>query len=69
MPALLQYLDPPFDTGVKKNRTNVGFGDTLLVVETTDVQGVFEGSKEAGANIAARPRTGRCRASTLARRS
>jgi uncharacterized glyoxalase superfamily protein PhnB len=55
MLGLLQYKDPPFDTGVKKNRTKVGIGDTLLVVETTDIQGVYERAKEAGANIVAPP--------------
>ena len=55
MLGLLQYLDPPFDKGVKKNRTKVGIGDTLLVVETTDIQGVYQRAKEADANIVAPP--------------
>jgi predicted enzyme related to lactoylglutathione lyase len=55
MLGLMQYLDPPYDMGVKKGRTRVQLGDTLLVIETKDVDGIYARAVKAGATIVAPP--------------
>ncbi|MBM3512459.1 MAG: VOC family protein [Alphaproteobacteria bacterium] len=56
MLGLLQYLDQPFDTGTLQQRTRVRMGETLLVFETKDVDGVYRRPLEAGgATILAPP--------------
>lgn len=53
--GLLQYQTPPFDTGTPKNRTMVRMGESILVVETEDVDGVYTRAKAAGAAIVTSP--------------
>ena len=55
MLGLMQYLDPPFDIGIKKNRTKVQLGETVLVLESKDVDGCYERAVKAGATIVAPP--------------
>lgn len=55
MLGMMQYLDQPFDSGVKKGRTKVQMGDPLLVFETKDVDGIYQRAKEKGATIVAPP--------------
>jgi len=55
MLGLMQYIDQPFDAGVKKGRTRVQMGDPLLVFETKDVDGIHRRAQEKGATIVASP--------------
>lgn len=56
MLGLMQYLELPFDAGVKRGRTKVQLGDPLLVFETKDVNGVHARALEiGGATIVAPP--------------
>jgi catechol 2,3-dioxygenase-like lactoylglutathione lyase family enzyme len=53
--GLLQYLEPPFDTGTLQRRTAVRMGEAILVIETEDVDGVCERAKAAGATVVTEP--------------
>ncbi|MEM9533484.1 MAG: VOC family protein [Pseudomonadota bacterium] len=53
--GLLQYLDPPFDTGVARDRSKVRMGEAILVVETPDVDGVHDRALAAGARVVTAP--------------
>jgi len=53
--GLLQYLEPPFDTTIKQNRTSVGIGETILVIESKDIEGVHQRAMDAGTNIVSAP--------------
>jgi len=55
MVGFLQYLNPPFDTAVPVNRSRVRMGETILVVQTDDVDGVHARAVAAGANVAMPP--------------
>ncbi|MBL8629975.1 MAG: hypothetical protein JNM81_10130 [Rhodospirillaceae bacterium] len=55
MLGLMQYLDQPFDAGVKKGRTKVQMGDPLLVWETKDIDGIYQRAMEKGATIVSAP--------------
>ena len=53
--GLLEYLDPPFDLGTLAGRTKVRMGEAILVVETEDVDGVYERALAAGASVVTSP--------------
>lgn len=53
--GLLQYLEPPFDTGVLGNRHKIRMGEPILVVNTPDVDEVHEKAVAAGANVVTAP--------------
>jgi len=53
--GLLQYLDQPFDTGTKQNRSKVTMGEPIMVIETKDIEGVHQRAKDAGATIVSAP--------------
>lgn len=54
--GLMQYLDQPFDTGVRKGRTKVQMGETILIFETKDLDGVYKRTLDfGGASIVAPP--------------
>ncbi len=53
--GLLEYLDPPFDTGVRSSRDKVRMGEPILVIETDDVDGVYERAVAAGADVVTTP--------------
>ena len=53
--GLLQYVDPPFDEGTPQGRTKVRMGEPILVIETTDVDGVYERALEHGADVVTAP--------------
>jgi catechol 2,3-dioxygenase-like lactoylglutathione lyase family enzyme len=53
--GLLQYLDPPFDTGVVTQRAKVRMGEPILVVESDDVDGIYERATAAGATVVCKP--------------
>ena len=53
--GLLEYLVPPFDTDAPENRTKVRFGEPILVIETDDVDGVYQRAQAAGANVITSP--------------
>ena len=55
MLGFLQYLEPPFDTGVLQQRSKVRMGEPILVIQTEDVQGVYERSVDGGASICKPP--------------
>ncbi len=57
MLGLLQYLDQPFDSGVVTGRTRVRMGETLLVFETKDLDGVYRRTLEAGGATVIAPPT------------
>ena len=53
--GLLQYLDPPFDTGTLENRTKVRIGEPIMVIESKDIYGVHERAVAAGATVVTPP--------------
>lgn len=53
--GLLEYLNPPFDTGVAARRTKVRMGEAILVVETADVDDVYQRALTAGATVVTKP--------------
>ena len=53
--GLLQYLDPPFDAGQVRNRTRVRMGEAILVIETPDVDGVYDRALQTGATLVTPP--------------
>jgi catechol 2,3-dioxygenase-like lactoylglutathione lyase family enzyme len=55
MLGLMQYLEPPFDTAVKTGRTRVSMGEAILVIQASDLDGICERARAAGANIVTPP--------------
>ena len=55
MLGLLQYLEAPFDTAVPANRRKLRMGEPILVIETRDIDGVYERARAAGANVVTPP--------------
>lgn len=55
MLGLMQYLDPPFDTAVKTNRSRVSMGEAILVIEAQDLDGIHERARARGATIITPP--------------
>lgn len=53
--GLMQYLDPPFDTGTQTNRTMVRMGEPILVWNSSDIEGVYQRARAANANIVTAP--------------
>ncbi len=53
--GLLQYLQPPFATGVATRRANVRMGEPILVIETDDVDAVHGRAVAAGATVVTAP--------------
>ncbi|MDX1515932.1 MAG: VOC family protein [Woeseiaceae bacterium] len=53
--GLLEYLDPPFDTGTPEKRTRVRMGEPILVIETDDVDALYERAVTAGADVVTAP--------------
>jgi len=57
MVGFLQYVNPPFDTAIPVNRSKVRMLETILVVQTDDVDGAHARAVAAGANITVPPTT------------
>lgn len=53
--GLLQYIEPHFDTGHLTNRNRVRMGEPIMVIESKDIQGVYERAVAAGANVITPP--------------
>lgn len=53
--GLLEYIDAPFDTGSPTNRTKVRIGEPIMVIDSSDIYGVYERAKTAGANVITEP--------------
>lgn len=53
--GLLEYIDQPFDTGHLTNRTKVRMGEPVMVIESKDIEGVYERAQLAGANVITSP--------------
>ena len=53
--GLLQYKDAPFDTGAMTQRTKVRNGEPILVIESKDIQGVYERAIAAGGSVITKP--------------
>ncbi len=53
--GLLQYLEPPFDSGVIQERTKVRMGEPILVIETGDIEGVYQRALQAGGKVVTSP--------------
>ncbi|MEN0051261.1 MAG: VOC family protein [Bacteroidota bacterium] len=53
--GLLEYLNPPFDTGHLTERTKVRVGEPILVIESEDIEGVYERAMVNGANVITPP--------------
>lgn len=53
--GLLEYLDPPFDVGTASNRSKVRMGEPILVIETEDVDGVYDRAALTDATIVTPP--------------
>lgn len=55
MLGFLQYLEPPFDAAVPVNRTRIRMGESILVIETQEIDAVHERACAAGASIVSPP--------------
>jgi len=55
MLGFLEYKDPRLETRIDKSRERVVMGDTVLVIETTDIAGCYERAKSTGASITSPP--------------
>ncbi len=57
MLGFMSYLEPPFDTAVPVKRSKVRMGESILVIETTNVEieHIHARAKAAGANIVSPP--------------
>jgi predicted enzyme related to lactoylglutathione lyase len=55
MVGFLQFVDAPFDTGTRANRTKVSIGEPILVIQTDDVRSIHERAVAAGANVSMPP--------------
>ena len=53
--GLLEYLNAPFDEGVPSKRTKVRMGEAILVIETDDIDGVYQRASSAGATVITKP--------------
>lgn len=53
--GLLEYIEAPFDTGVRQDRTKIRMGEPILVIEVDDVDVVFTRAKKAGAKLVTEP--------------
>jgi catechol 2,3-dioxygenase-like lactoylglutathione lyase family enzyme len=53
--GLLEYLQPPFDTGCLARRDKVRMGEPILVIECEDVDGVWRRARRAGATVVTEP--------------
>jgi len=53
--GLLEYIDSPFEAAVPELKTKVRLGDPILVIETTDIEGIHERAVSAGATIVSAP--------------
>ncbi len=53
--GFLEYLNQPIDTGHLVNRTKIRMGESILVIESKDVHGVYERAIEAGGNVITKP--------------
>ena len=53
--GLLEYLEPPFDTGRLEHRTRVRMGEPILVIETEDVDAVYERALATSARVVTAP--------------
>ena len=53
--GLLEYKNPPFDTGAHSQRTKVRNGEPVLVIESKDIDGVFQRALAAGATVITEP--------------
>jgi catechol 2,3-dioxygenase-like lactoylglutathione lyase family enzyme len=53
--GLLSYVDPPFDMGVPTARTMIRMGEPILVINTTDIDGIYDRAAKAGATLVTTP--------------
>jgi len=53
--GLLQYLEPHFDTGHLANRNKVRMGEPIMVIESEDIDGIYERALAAGATVITKP--------------
>jgi len=53
--GLLEYPDPPFDSGRLEHRSKVRMGEPILVIETEDVDALHARALEAGARVVTEP--------------
>lgn len=55
MLGFMEYLDHTPAPSVDKDRTKLGMGDALLVIETNDMEGTYKRAGEAGARLVSEP--------------
>ena len=53
--GLMSYLEPPFDVGVLQQRTMVRMGEPILVMNTDNIDEVYQRALKAGATIVTTP--------------
>ncbi|MBK6596699.1 MAG: VOC family protein [Proteobacteria bacterium] len=53
--GMMSYLEPPLDVGVLQKRTMVRMGEPILVMNTDDIDGVYQRALQAGATIVTKP--------------
>lgn len=53
--GLLEYKDAPFDTGALTQRTKVRNGEAVLVIESKDIEGVYDRAVAAGGTVITKP--------------
>lgn len=55
MLGFLQYLEAPFDAGLPAGRTRIRMGETILVIESDDLDGVHARAVAGGARVVTPP--------------
>jgi len=53
--GLLQYINAPFDEGHLTERSKVRMGEPIMVIESEDIEGVYERAVASGANVITPP--------------
>jgi len=53
--GLLQYIEPHFDTGHLISRNKIRMGEPIMVIESKDIEGVYNRAVAAGATVITPP--------------
>jgi len=53
--GLLEFIGSGRDSKVEERKTRVNIGDPILVIESEDIEGVYERAVEKGANVITKP--------------
>lgn len=53
--GLLEFIDADSDNKTPEKKSRVNIGDPILVIESEDIEGVYERAVEKGANVITKP--------------